>query len=88
MPNSYNVITETLDIQLDPKASALLVIDMQNDFVSPGGYHDRKGDGCGIIQEIIPHIQFLLDKLPREVKCIYIVRCKSKNQTKNRYCGK
>lgn len=61
------------DLHLDPHRCALLIIDMQNDFVSPGGYHHRQGKPCEPMQAIIPNIQLLLRELPKEVKRIYIV---------------
>jgi|OpeIllAssembly_1097287.scaffolds.fasta_scaffold53159_2 ureidoacrylate peracid hydrolase len=60
-------------LHLDPRRCALLVIDMQNDFVSPGGYHHRRGRSCGPVQAVIPNIRFLLQDLPGELKRIYIV---------------
>lgn len=62
-----------VDLHLAPHRCALLVIDMQNDFVSADGYHHRKGNSCEPMQAIIPNIRFLLDRLPKEVKRIYIV---------------
>jgi len=64
---------EKLDIVLDSERSALLIIDMQNDFVTPGGHHHRQGRPCGPLQLIIPNIQLLLGSLPEEVKIIYVV---------------
>jgi ureidoacrylate peracid hydrolase len=58
---------------VEPQRCAVLVIDMQNDFVSPGGYHQRQGRSCEPMQAIIPHIRFLLNELPKEAKVIYIV---------------
>jgi ureidoacrylate peracid hydrolase len=58
---------------VDPRRCAVLIIDMQNDFISPGGYHHRQGRSCAPMQAIIPNIQFVLRELPREVKVIYIV---------------
>ncbi|MEI9476374.1 MAG: isochorismatase family cysteine hydrolase [Deltaproteobacteria bacterium] len=61
------------NLHLDPRRCALLIIDMQNDFVSPGGYHHRKGKSCGPMQAVIPNIQFLLRELPQEIRRVYIV---------------
>ncbi len=57
---------------VDPRRCALLIIDMQNDFVAPGGYHHRLGRDCEPLQAIIPNIQFLTRELPGEVKIIHI----------------
>jgi ureidoacrylate peracid hydrolase len=64
---------DPFNLHLDPNRCALLVIDMQNDFVSPGGYSHRQGKPCEPMQAIIPNIQSLLYGLPKEVKRIYIV---------------
>src|SRR3974390_2825792 len=44
--------------ELEPRAAALVIIDMENDFCKPGGklYHP---DG---VDEVIPHCQKLLEK--------------------------
>lgn len=59
--------------RLDPRRCALVIIDMQNDFVSPGGYHHRHGKPCGPAQAIVPNIQSLLRELPSEVRRIHVV---------------
>ena len=58
---------------VDPRRCALLIIDMQNDFVTPGGYHHRQGRACEPMQAVIPAIQYLLRELPREVRIIHVV---------------
>ena len=62
-----------LEFQLDPRRSALLIIDMQNDFVSQGGFHANHGKSMVPVQAIIPSIQTLLKQLPDEVKRIYVI---------------
>lgn len=76
---------EQQDIVLDPRRSALLIIDMQNDFVSPGGYHHRQGRPCGPLQLIIPNIQQLLRSLPEEVKVIYVVTVREPDGSDNHW---
>jgi nicotinamidase-related amidase len=58
---------------VDPRHCALIIIDMQNDFISPGGYHHRQGSSCEPLRAIIPQIQSLRRDLPREVKIIHIM---------------
>jgi len=58
---------------IDPRCCGLMIIDMQNDFVSPGGYHHRQGRACEPMQAIIPNIQLLLRELPRDVKRIHVM---------------
>jgi nicotinamidase-related amidase len=38
-------ICETLEELVDPRSSALLLVDMQNDFVGPGGLVEARGEG-------------------------------------------
>ena len=38
------------EVHLPPDKSAVIVVDMQNDFVSPGGYHHRHGRPCEPMQ--------------------------------------
>ncbi len=42
------------DFQLDPKKTALIVIDMQRDFVEPGGFGETLGNDVTRLQAIIP----------------------------------
>ncbi len=43
-----------------PAATALMVIDMQKDFLSPDGMAGREGEGIQILQPIVPRLQRLL----------------------------
>jgi len=47
-------------IRLDPERTAVLVIDMQNDFGSPGGMFDRAGIDTRCIQAVVPTIARVL----------------------------
>ncbi len=42
------------DFNLDPKKTALIVIDMQRDFVEPGGFGETLGNDVTRLQAIIP----------------------------------
>ncbi|HWU63247.1 MAG TPA: isochorismatase family cysteine hydrolase [Ensifer sp.] len=42
------------DFNLDPKKAALIVIDMQRDFVEPGGFGETLGNDVTRLQAIIP----------------------------------
>lgn len=42
------------DFQLEPKNTALIVIDMQRDFVEPGGFGETLGNDVTRLQAIIP----------------------------------
>lgn len=47
--------------QLEPKATAVIVVDMQNDFASPGGMFDRAGIDISGIQAIVPNVRAVLE---------------------------
>jgi nicotinamidase-related amidase len=58
---------------LDPSHTALIVIDMQNDFVSDDGVVARAGNDPSAIQAIVPDLQRLLDGARRAgVLCVHI----------------
>jgi ureidoacrylate peracid hydrolase len=46
----------TADLSLDPARTALLVVDMQNDFCAPGGFFDGAGHDIGPCTALVPHI--------------------------------
>lgn len=50
----------TLPRKVDPGHTAVLVIDVQNDFCAPGGYYDRTGAQLAGIHEMIPRLQRFL----------------------------
>jgi ureidoacrylate peracid hydrolase len=50
----------TLEQKVDPGHTALLVIDVQNDFCASGGFYDRTGSDTIRIQAMIPRLQQLL----------------------------
>lgn len=43
-----------------PRAEALLVIDMQRDFLDPRGYIARSGVDVGVLRAVIPNVRRLL----------------------------
>lgn len=50
----------TLPQKVDPGHTAVVVIDVQNDFCAPGGYYDRTGAELASIGDMIPRLQRLL----------------------------
>jgi nicotinamidase-related amidase len=49
----------------DPRHTALLIIDMQHDFCSPGGYVDHSGADVAMLRKPIPAIQAVLEQARR-----------------------
>ncbi len=48
-------------IQIDPAETAFVVVDMQNDYCSPGGDFDQRGIPIDPAQGVVPAIQRLLE---------------------------
>ncbi len=46
---------------LEPTTTAVVVVDMQNDFASPGGMFDRAGIDITCIQAIVPNVRAVLE---------------------------
>lgn len=52
---------QPFDLLLDRKATALIVIDMQRDFVEPGGFGESLGNDVSAMKAIVPTVAGLLD---------------------------
>ncbi|OLT08997.1 isochorismatase [Pseudonocardia sp. CNS-139] len=46
---------------LDPATTALVVIDMQRDFVEPGGFGETLGNDVALLQSVVPPLRKVLD---------------------------
>jgi ureidoacrylate peracid hydrolase len=44
------------ELDLDPARTALLVVDLQNDFCSPGGFFERAGHDIGPTAAVVPRV--------------------------------
>ena len=55
-------LLSTLELKAAPANAALLVIDVQNDFVADGGFFDRIGADVKTVQKSIPNLVRLIDK--------------------------
>ena len=65
--------TEPEPIEIDPARSAVIVVDMQNAFVSKGGMFEARGFDIASIQKVIEPIRKICNKArERKVKVIYI----------------
>ncbi len=54
------VKAEPYDFEFDPATTALLIIDMQRDFVEPGGFGEALGNDVSLLRRAIPPIQRVL----------------------------
>jgi nicotinamidase-related amidase len=59
------LVLETLDEIADPKHTALLIIDVQNDNASPKGLLASKGKDISMIRETVPRIKTVLNEARR-----------------------
>src|SRR4029453_9263925 len=55
-------LLSTLEQKVSPAHAALLVIDVQNDFVADGGFFDQIGANVKSIQKVIPALVQLVDR--------------------------
>jgi nicotinamidase-related amidase len=49
------------DFRFPPERTALVVIDMQRDFIEPGGFGETLGNDVGLLAAIVPTVRKLLD---------------------------
>lgn len=56
-----DVTAEPFPFPLDPAHCALIVIDMQRDFVEPGGFGESLGNDVSLLGAIVPTVRRLLD---------------------------
>ncbi len=59
------LVLKTLKERCDPRWSALLVVDVQNDFVSPSGSAAQRGDDVSAAQASVPTLIRLIDQARR-----------------------
>jgi len=52
---------EPYEFEFDPRTTALIVIDMQRDFVEPGGFGEALGNDVTPLQAVIPPCARVLD---------------------------
>jgi biuret amidohydrolase len=54
------IAAQPFDFLLEPAQAALVIIDMQRDFVEPGGFGESLGNDVSLLQAIIPACQRVL----------------------------
>lgn len=64
----------TLDQKVAPTHTALVVVDVQNDFVAEGGFFDRTGGDVASIQAMIPPLLRLIEHARRAGVLVIFVR--------------
>ena len=60
-PFSGTVVAEPAPIDLDWSATALLIIDMQRDFLEPGGFGDALGNDVSLLRRCVEPTRRLLE---------------------------
>jgi len=55
------VNADPYEFAFDPARTALLIIDMQRDFVDPGGFGEALGNDVSLLRRAVPTIQRVLD---------------------------
>jgi len=74
----------TLNEKVDPRHTALLIVDMQNDFCAKGGLVDRAGRDITALQEVAAILPSFIEKARSAGNLIVFVRC-SYSSENNRY---
>jgi biuret amidohydrolase len=58
--NLMNVVAQPSDFGFELSHSALVIIDMQRDFIEPGGFGESLGNNVALLEAIIPACQAML----------------------------
>jgi biuret amidohydrolase len=58
---SKTIEAEPYEFEFDPRTTALLIIDMQRDFVEPGGFGEALGNDVSILRRTIAPLKQVLD---------------------------
>lgn len=70
------IAAEPFPFLLEPAALALIVIDMQRDFVEPGGFGESLGNDVSRLQAIVPTVRRLIEGFrERRLPVIYTMEC-------------
>jgi len=66
------VKAEPYEYEFEPEATALMVIDMQNDFVNPGGFGEFLGNDVSLLRKVVNPIKSVLEVV-RRTKIIRVI---------------
>lgn len=67
------LVCETLAEVVHPSRTALLVVDVQNDYCSPGGALDREGGDIAMTRAVVPNVSALVEAARRYgVKVVWL----------------
>jgi biuret amidohydrolase len=63
--SKYQINAEPYPLQFEPNSTALLMIDMQRDFVEPGGFGEMLGNNVSLLRSAIEPCKVVLDAARR-----------------------
>jgi nicotinamidase-related amidase len=67
------LVCESLAEVIDPRRTALLVVDVQNDYCTPGGALEREGGDISMTRAVVPNVIRMVDSARRHgVKVVWI----------------
>src|SRR5579859_2073837 len=70
------IVAKPYAFRFDPAQLALVIIDMQRDFIEPGGFGDALGNDVRRLAPIIPAVAALLQRFrEREMTVIHTKEC-------------
>jgi isochorismate hydrolase len=56
-PAAMHVDAQPYAFTFDPATAALVIIDMQRDFVEPGGFGETLGNDVSLLQSVVPPLR-------------------------------
>ena len=74
------IVLDRLEEQVDTRHTAILVIDMQNDFCTKGGVSHQRGKDLSSIEQMIPRLQRFIDKArQKKILLVFVKNVTLKN---------